>query len=137
MRQFSFALQQSLDAGLPFIVATLIDRQGHVPQDAGAKAIISLEGLVAGTVGGGKLEAKAIAISLDMLRDGMRSIRMEKIDLQRDLGMTCGGSSVILLEPVFPINWTVAVFGAGHIAQALIPLLSTLECMVHVIDDRQ
>ena len=52
--------QELLRAGTPFVLVTLVSIKGSAPQDLGAKAIITREGILQGTVGGGKLEAKAI-----------------------------------------------------------------------------
>jgi len=40
---------------------TVVDTAGSVPQDRGAKMIVTADGLRFGTVGGGKVETKAIA----------------------------------------------------------------------------
>lgn len=136
MKSFALELQQALEEGCPFAVLTLLKSEGHVPQDPGAKALVSAAGLISGTVGGGKVEAKLVRLAMDMLGDQIKIPRLEFIDLQRDLGMTCGGSATFSIEPVYPTAWQVAVFGAGHIAQALVPLLGTLDCRVTVIDPR-
>lgn len=135
--KFSGDLQAALQEGRPFAIATLLRCDGHVPQNVGAKAIIDVDGLFAGTVGGGKLEARAISSAQGMLRDGIKLPQVDDIDLQRDLGMTCGGRALLAIEPFYPTAWHVAVFGAGHVAQALVPLLCTLDCQVDVVDQRQ
>ena len=48
------------ERGVVFVTVTLVHPEGHVPQDLGAKAIVTAEGLSWGTVGGGRLEARAI-----------------------------------------------------------------------------
>ena len=40
-------------------------------------------------------------------------------NLQRDVGMTCGGAVQLLLECYNLRRWHIVVFGAGHVAQAL------------------
>jgi len=124
------------EVGTPFVVVTLARVEGHVPQDPGAKALIGEGGLISGTVGGGKLEARAIDVAREMLVNSVSRPELLRLDLQTDLGMTCGGSATLLFEPVLPCAWTIAVFGAGHVAQATIPLLATLPCVVHVVDHR-
>lgn len=42
----------------------------------------------------------------------------------------------LLLEPVGPPGFTVALFGAGHVGTALVAMLAELDCTVHWIDSR-
>src|SRR5438445_527057 len=62
------ALHEYLAARTPEVTITVVDTQGSVPQDPGAKAIVTAAGLRFGTVGGGKVETKAIAEAQRMLR---------------------------------------------------------------------
>jgi xanthine dehydrogenase accessory factor len=50
--------------------------------------------------------------------------------------MTCGGRVHLLFESVGVATWQVVLFGAGHVAQALTQLLTTLPCQVTCIDPR-
>ena len=43
-----------------FVVVTLVNGQGSVPQEMGARCLVTQGGLSFGTVGGGKIEAAAI-----------------------------------------------------------------------------
>lgn len=119
----------------PFVVITLVAGRGHVPQDLGAKAVVTRAGLVFGTIGGGKVEAKAIRYALERFQK--REPELLTWNLQTDVGMTCGGEMTLLFESHQSSTWKIAVFGAGHVAQALVPLLSTLDCEVECIDPRQ
>lgn len=138
------AKAQELSAnGTTFVTATLVKPEGHVPQDAGAKAIITQAGLAWGTVGGGRLEARVVEHALALLAragsgQGPASIAPELIryDLKRDLDMVCGGAATFFYELAASRTWNIAVFGAGHVAQALVPLLCTFECTLHCIDPR-
>lgn len=52
--------------------------------------------------------------------------------------MTCGGAVKLYFEP-HPAGgaaWTIAIFGAGHIAQALLPVLIPLPCALACFDSR-
>lgn len=122
--------------GMPCVVVTVLAVRGSVPGVAGAKAVVTAEGLIAGTLGGGKVEARAIREAQAMLV-GSEVCREHCWNLQRDVGMTCGGEMRFLLEVVRPCAaWHVVVFGAGHVAQALTKLLLTLDCRVDVVDTR-
>lgn len=131
-------------SGTAFVVVTMVTTRGYAPQDPGAKMIVTREGLVFGTVGGGRVEAKAIAHAQETLSSSnartysKSSQNMELVtwNLQRDVGMSCGGEVQYLFERVEPNSWKIAVFGAGHVAQALIRQLLALECQVICIDNR-
>ena len=53
--------------------------------------------------------------------------------------MTCGGSVKLYFEPHAADDavWPIAIFGAGHVAQALVPVLLPLPCSVTVCDSRR
>ena len=132
------------ERGVPFVTVTLVQPEGHVPQDIGAKAIVTVEGLVWGTVGGGRLEARAIEHARAMLGRAVdehgvpRAVAPELVryELQRDLGMVCGGAASLFYEVATAATWNIVVFGAGHVAQATVALLSTFHCNLVCIDPR-
>lgn len=126
----------------PFVTVTLVQIEGHVPQDLGAKAIVDANGLRWGTVGGGRLEARAIDharsfIASAISKDTDRKPQLIRYDLKQELGMVCGGVATLFYELSIEPHWTIAVFGAGHVAQATVPLLSKLHCQVLCYDPRE
>ncbi|HYE57570.1 MAG TPA: xanthine dehydrogenase accessory protein XdhC [Rhodothermales bacterium] len=130
-------LQDLLAGGAPFVCVTVVDAVGSTPQDQGARMLVTETGLYHGTVGGGKVEAKAIEVAKAMLRG--EGSRMQFVDwnLKRDVGMTCGGSLKLFFEAYHVNPWQVVVFGAGHVAGAVTRLLAQLDCRVTVIDPRE
>jgi xanthine dehydrogenase accessory factor len=123
--------------GVPCVLVTLVDALGSTPQDAGAKMIVLADGLHGGTVGGGRVEAAAIQAAQEMLAAGERKTRFVNWSLKQDVGMTCGGSVKLYFEPhPAATAWTIAIFGAGHIAQAVLPVLLPLRCRILVYDTR-
>ena len=122
--------------GIEAVVVTIAAVRGSVPGQVGAKAVVSTLGLVSGNLGGGKVEAKAINHALAML-EGSEACAQVTWNLQRDVGMTCGGEMMFLFERVNARTaWHIAIFGAGHVSQALVPVLATLACRVDVFDTR-
>jgi xanthine dehydrogenase accessory factor len=100
--------------------------------------IVTPEGLHHGTVGGGKVEAAALKLASEVLANGDAKPRFVSWTLKGDVGMTCGGSVKFYFEPhVGPGAWNIAVFGAGHIGQALVPVLIPLPARVTVVDSRK
>ncbi len=127
------------DAGTPFVSVTMVEATGSTPQDAGSKMLVTTDGHFYGTVGGGRVEAKAIDHALAMLTDqdtGYSHTSFVDWNLRKDVGMTCGGSVKLYFESTNHRLWRVVIFGAGHVTQSLVRLLSTLPCRVTCIDPR-
>src|SRR5215218_4533744 len=88
---FFDALADLMAAEVPLVAVTVVDTIGSVPQDRGAKMIVTAAGLHYGTVGGGKVETKAIAEAQRMLRgEESEPTKFAQWNLQKDVGMTCG-----------------------------------------------
>lgn len=138
MPTFFEALNELMAAQAPLVAVTIVDAVGSVPQDRGAKMIVAAEGLKFGTVGGGKIETKAIAEAQRML-DGAETetTKFVQWNLQRDVGMTCGGAVKLYFESYNVGKWRIVVFGAGHVANALVNTLVHIDCHVTCIDPRQ
>ncbi len=125
-------------SGTPMVVVTLTGERGHVPQDLGARMVVGHDGILFGTIGGGKIEKRCIEMSQEFLNQTDGALKHSFTwNLQRDIGMSCGGELSVLFE-VFSRNreWRIALFGAGHIVQELAPLLLKLDCRVQVFDPR-
>lgn len=86
-----------LKQGESFAWVTILSTRGSSPRHAGAGMLVRRDGSITGTVGGGPLEAKAIAEALEVLRSG--TSRLLAFD-SRELGMLCGGDGVLLIEYV-------------------------------------
>lgn len=129
----AFELQNT---GQSFVVVTVVGSRGSAPQDAGAKAIVTDAGLCWGTVGGGKVEARAILHSQEMLTLNKAEPELITWNLQKDIGMSCGGEITYFFEIHKQSTWPIVVFGAGHVSQALIRLLINLNCQITCVDPR-
>lgn len=126
-------------AATPFVLVTLVESLGSVPQDTGAKMLVTPAGLHAGTIGGGRVEAQALALAQAMLTatgPARAQPRFVSWTLKGDVGMTCGGAVKLYFEPHPATAWPIVIFGAGHIAQALLPVLLPLPCSLTVFDTR-
>jgi xanthine dehydrogenase accessory factor len=83
------------------------------------------------------VEAKVIEEGQRLLGEDEAVCEEVVWNLQRDVGMTCGGEMRFLFEVVRPLAaWHVVIFGAGHVAKAVVGVLSGLACRVDVIDVR-
>ncbi|MBE8221993.1 MAG: xanthine dehydrogenase accessory protein XdhC [Bdellovibrionales bacterium] len=124
--------------GVKFVTVSITSIKGSAPQDIGAKMIVTKKGLDFGTVGGGKVEAHCINYAKDLLlKDSVKSISTTW-NLQKDIGMTCGGEVSFFFEVLRPVSpWQIVIFGAGHISQELSRLLLRLDCNLTVVDNRK
>lgn len=85
------------------VMATLVATRGTTPKREGAKMWVGEEGRVLGSVTiGGCVDARVIEESDEILEEGRpRRVSMSLSDEEAwDLGMTCGGTVDLLLEPV-------------------------------------
>jgi xanthine dehydrogenase accessory factor len=121
-----------------FVLVVLVEALGSTPQDTGAKMLVTSAGRQAGTVGGGRVEAQAIALAQEMIASGANEPRLVTWTLKTDVGMTCGGSVKFYFEPHVAAGeaWPIVIFGAGHVSQALLRVLLPLPCSITVCDAR-
>src|SRR5882672_8450338 len=84
--------------GVPAALATVLRTSGSTPRHAAAKMIVGSEGLLVGTVGGGRIEHDVIAAAQKVATGGP-SLRIER-NLGPDLGMCCGGKMDVFVEPL-------------------------------------
>jgi xanthine dehydrogenase accessory factor len=136
-------LAELSQSGVPFVCVTMVQAVGSTPQDAGSKMLVNADGLITGTVGGGRVEAKAIEFAQKMLRHQETpplpvspSPRLIDWNLKRDVGMTCGGTVKLFFEAYNHCEWRIVIFGAGHVAAAVVECLAQLDCHVTCIDPR-
>lgn len=127
---------QCYGGGEPFVQVTLVDVIGSTPQDQGAKMMVNGSGLIVGTVGGGRVENKAIEHAQNLIKEKKRTDFVEW-HLKTDVGMTCGGIVKLFFEVFNEAQWKIAIFGAGHVAQALVRALLPLPCVLTCLDTRQ
>ena len=120
----------------PCVLVTIIEERGSTPRNAGSKMVVARERLY-DTIGGGHLEYRAQQIALEMLESRTRESRLERFALGASLGQCCGGATLLLFEPIGAPQAHIAVFGAGHVGRALVPLLASLPCRVRWIDSRE
>lgn len=120
-----------------FVVATMVDSRGSAPQDVGARIIVDEGEILFGTIGGGKIEARVTLEAKDML-SSKTPTQFRKWNLQKDIGMTCGGEVQIFFESYIPQNeWNITIFGAGHVSQQLCRTLLSLQCHITCVDNRK
>ncbi|MDH1262713.1 xanthine dehydrogenase accessory protein XdhC [Pseudomonas sp. GD03944] len=130
------ALADLQQQGEPCVLVTIIEERGSTPRNAGSKMVVTAERIFE-TIGGGHLEYKAMELAREMLAARSQDTRLERFSLGASLGQCCGGATVLLFEPMGQPQAQIAVFGAGHVGRALVPLLASLPCKVRWIDSRE
>ncbi|RJG09772.1 xanthine dehydrogenase accessory protein XdhC [Pseudomonas cavernicola] len=136
MSNWISALADLQQQGQPCVLVTIIEERGSTPRNAGSKMVVTAERIFE-TIGGGHLEYKAMKIAREMLESRSQDTRLERFSLGASLGQCCGGATVLLFEPMGQPQAQIAVFGAGHVGRALVPLLASLPCKVRWIDSRE
>ncbi len=83
-------------------VATVASTRGSTPQRRGAKMIFFEDGGVAGTVGGGCIEAEVWAEAREALRSGQSALHHFSLTAEdaSEEGMVCGGTMDIFIDVV-------------------------------------
>jgi xanthine dehydrogenase accessory factor len=130
------ALADLQQQGEACVLVTIIEERGSTPRNAGSKMVVTAERIFE-TIGGGHLEYKAMELAREMLASRSQDTRLERFSLGASLGQCCGGATVLLFEPMGQPQAQIAVFGAGHVGRALVPLLASLPCKVRWIDSRE
>lgn len=120
-------------AGIEFVFAVITSASGSVPRGPGAAVLVSPFATF-GTVGGGSIEARVIASAREMLVERER-FRVISADLGADDDLGCGGRVTVFMWTEL-IDRRCAIIGAGHVAEALYPLLRATGFAVTVYDPR-
>jgi xanthine dehydrogenase accessory factor len=81
------------------VLVTVVQGRGSTPREAGARMVVSADGAIAGTIGGGRLESEALAIAGRLLAAGTGGAELVPFALGPALGQCCGGHVTILVEP--------------------------------------
>ena len=82
------------------VVATVAHTRGSTPQRRGAKMLFFESGEVAGTVGGGCIEAEVWAEAREAMRSGKSALHHFSLTAEEasEEGMVCGGTMDIFID---------------------------------------
>lgn len=126
----------------PMMAVTAVSKIGFGPVEVGKKMIVLEDKKSFGTVGGGAIEyyAQKKAIELLEKRENLlETYVLEEgkiVSNSKTLPMACGGEVTLFYEYIGPKE-TIYIFGAGHVGQALVNVLKTMNYHISVIDDRK
>lgn len=214
MKKLLSELKRLLEEGQSAVLVTVTASSGATPRGAGARMLVSAQGRVCGTIGGGAVEFRSTKLADDALKSRQSCTSRFQLSSNQvaDLGMICGGNVTVYFQyidasrkdiealaeralelmeegkscwlvteisdgsewglslyedggpnPALPqpvldvlnkplVNLTVDgkqyyaeqltyagrvfIFGGGHVAQELVPVLSHLDFRCIVLDDR-
>ena len=92
------------EKGQDAVLATIIWDDGSAPRGAGSQMLVGCNGLLAGTIGGGAVEGRSIAIAREMLADGTdsmtREFRLRRDGSEQSTGMVCGGDVTVYFHRI-------------------------------------
>ena len=124
------------EAGRPACLVVVSGVAGSTPREVGARMIVSGGELAWGTIGGGRLERVAIEEATALLADPEAPSQTRTFPLSERVGQCCGGQVTLFFEPLRWRRRTLAIFGAGHVGQALGGLAPWLGLEVALFDER-
>ena len=102
MREVFQKMTECLGRGESAVLVTVTAASGSTPRKAGARMLVTGDGLAAGTIGGGAVEHASIELAAQLLREG-RSRRKHFILTENeaaDIGMICGGDTDVYFQYV-------------------------------------
>lgn len=120
-------------------LVTIVDVSGSSPGKLGSKMVVNKDGLIAGTIGGGAVEAKAIEeakLALKEDKGKILSYQLNKEEASQEDWMICGGNIKLFIDVIAPQEEMV-IFGAGHIAVILSKFAKMVGFKVTIIDERK
>lgn len=127
------ALNACRAANQSCVLITILDIRGSLPRTVGTKMLVSAN-RSHGSIGGSIIEYEALGIAREML------VNQVALTTRWVTGAAASGRAApaveLLFEPLLATNFIVAIFGAGHVGQALVAVLSALPCRVHWYDNR-
>jgi xanthine/CO dehydrogenase XdhC/CoxF family maturation factor len=103
MNELYKEMEGYLSSGEPFVVATVVGTRGSTPRKTSAKMLVTKDGQIRGTIGGGCGEAEVWSAAMEALEDGKS--RMVTVDLTTPIDgpdKICGGIMDIFVEPMLP-----------------------------------
>jgi xanthine dehydrogenase accessory factor len=107
-------------SGASGALATVARVRGSTPVPSGTKMLVGEAGRLIGSVGGGCVEADVIGAALEAQARGQPAMMTHHLnaDLAGDLGLSCGGTVDIFVEPVISDDAYVRVLEAAAGAES-------------------
>jgi xanthine dehydrogenase accessory factor len=99
MKNIHRQLLEHIQSGEPVVLATVVKTSGSTPQKPGSSALFCEKGLIAGTIGGGRLEGDVGQIAQHALISGTSGQYYFNLDSDSETaGAICGGEAEVLVD---------------------------------------
>ncbi|MBN2526541.1 MAG: XdhC family protein [Deltaproteobacteria bacterium] len=129
--------------GIPCAMVTIVESKGSTPQGQGARMVVNIHDVCAGTVGGGGVEHHARKAAINAIAAGkcrlihyvLNEDAWSEEDADTVVVGDCGGRLSILVEPIVAQK-EIVIFGAGHVGEHLGKLCEVLGQPYRVFDSR-
>src|SRR2546428_4592940 len=107
-------------AGRRAALATIVHTNGSIPSYESSRMLVREDGSIAGTIGGGCVEAEVWAAAKEVMqKESPRQMVFHlKNEASYDNGLICGGTLEVFVEPILP-QPVVYLFGGGHASMAV------------------
>ncbi len=125
-------------AGRRAALATIVHTNGSIPSYESSRMLVREDGSIAGTIGGGCVEADVWAAAKEVIQaEAPRKMTFNlNNEASYDNGLICGGTLEVFVEPILP-QPVLYIFGGGHVSIALAHAAHTAGFAIGVIDDRE
>ena len=124
-------------AGQRAALATIVHTNGSIPSYESSRMLVREDGSIAGTIGGGCVEADVWAAAREVMRQELPRKLVFNLNHEAgyDVGLICGGTLEVFVEPILP-QPMLYIFGGGHVSMALAQAAHTAGFDIGVVDDR-
>jgi xanthine dehydrogenase accessory factor len=125
-------------AGQRGALATIVHTNGSIPSYESSRMLVREDGSLAGTIGGGCVEAEVWAAAKEVMHNEAPRKMVFNLNNEAsyDNGLICGGTVEIFVEPILP-QPMLYLFGGGHVSMAVAKAASAAGFAIAVIDDRE
>ncbi len=125
-------------AGQRAALATIVHTNGSIPSYESSRMLVRDDGSIAGTIGGGCVEADVWAAARDVMRTELPRKMIFNLNHEAgyDSGLICGGTLEVFVEPILP-QPVLYIFGGGHVSIALAEAAHAAGFDIGLVDDRE
>jgi xanthine dehydrogenase accessory factor len=125
-------------AGRRAALATIVHTNGSIPSYESSRMLVRDDGSIAGTIGGGCVEAEVWAAAKEVMqKEAPRKMVFNlNNEASYDNGLICGGTLEVFVEPILP-QPMLYLFGGGHVSMAVAKAANAAGFGIGVVDDRE
>ena len=113
MRDLFHTICRTLEKDEGFVLASITHHDGSTPRSIATKMVVFTNGEIAGTIGGGLLEADVIKAASQVIKSKVAQVLTFDLNatvLADEPGMICGGQLAVLIEWVEPNENNIELF---------------------------